>query len=107
VLSSNTEAIRTTHATCDPCCTRLDSSELRETRQCCASARAIRPGETRRTLCAHDFKGTIENTVIEQVWATRQEVDAIYTAMEEWSEQPSTFAAFVLCSGLGWAPTRT
>ncbi len=53
------------------------------------------------------FKGTIENTVIEQVWATRQEVDAIYTAMEEWSEQPSTFAAFVLCSGLGWAPTRT
>jgi hypothetical protein len=50
------------------------------------------------------FHGTIENTVIDQGWATRDEVDAIYMELQEWAGQLNTFAVFVLCSGIGWVP---
>src|SRR5207248_4467114 len=48
------------------------------------------------------FQGTIENTVIEQGWATREEIDAIYAALQEWAGLPYTFFGWVVCSGLGW-----
>jgi SAM-dependent methyltransferase len=51
------------------------------------------------------FQGPPEATVIEQGWATRQEVDAIYDDLEKWAEQPNTFTAVLLCSGLGWVPS--
>jgi SAM-dependent methyltransferase len=50
------------------------------------------------------FQGPTETTVIEQGWATRQEVDAIYNDLDKWAQQPNTFTAVLLCSGLGWAP---
>ena len=47
------------------------------------------------------FQGPTEMTVIEQRWATRQEVDAIYNELDKWAEQSNTFTAILLCSGLG------
>jgi SAM-dependent methyltransferase len=63
-------------------------------------------GRTAAEALRARFKGTIENTVIEHGWATREEVEAIYAGLENWAEQPNTFAAFGLCSGLGWAPAH-
>ena len=50
------------------------------------------------------FQGTIESTVIEQGWATREEIQAIYAALQAWADQPDTFFGWVVCSGLGWVP---
>jgi SAM-dependent methyltransferase len=49
-------------------------------------------------------QGTIENTVIEQGWATHEEIQSIYAALQEWADQPDTFFGWVVCSGLGWVP---
>jgi ubiquinone/menaquinone biosynthesis C-methylase UbiE len=50
------------------------------------------------------FQGPIQRTVIEQQWSTEHEIDALYTDLDTWSQQPDTFVAFVLCWGLGWMP---
>jgi hypothetical protein len=43
--------------------------------------------------------------MIDQLQAIQKaELDAIYAELDDWSERPDTFVAFVLCSGLGWAP---
>jgi SAM-dependent methyltransferase len=50
------------------------------------------------------FQGPIENTVLEQHWATRSEIDAMVAELEAWSQRPDTFMMFVLCWALGWVP---
>jgi SAM-dependent methyltransferase len=62
-------------------------------------------GRTAADVLRARFRGAIENTVIDQGWATRGEVDAMDAALSAWAEQPDTFLAYLRCSGLGWVPS--
>jgi SAM-dependent methyltransferase len=61
-------------------------------------------GRTTAEVLRARFRGHIENTVIEQGWATREEVESMDAALSAWAEQPDTFFMYIRCSGLGWVP---
>ena len=41
-------------------------------------------------------------TIVEEGWATRDELDALLGALREWGELPDAFAAWLYCGALGW-----
>lgn len=42
------------------------------------------------------------NVIVSQGWATREELDAVITAIRAWGELPDAFAAWLYCGALGW-----
>ena len=41
-------------------------------------------------------------TIVEEGWATREELDAVIAAIREWGELPDAFASWLYCGALGW-----
>ena len=40
--------------------------------------------------------------IVDEGWATRDELDALLEALREWGELPDAFAAWLYCGALGW-----
>lgn len=45
---------------------------------------------------------SMADTVIEQGWATREQLDEFATVMTEWATRPDAFLSWLYCAALGW-----
>jgi SAM-dependent methyltransferase len=45
---------------------------------------------------------SMARVIVEEGWATRAELDAVITALQEWGELPDAFASWLYCGALGW-----
>jgi SAM-dependent methyltransferase len=40
--------------------------------------------------------------IVDEGWATREELDGVLAALREWGSRPDAFAAWLYCGALGW-----
>ena len=45
---------------------------------------------------------SMADVIVGEGWATREELDAVISAVQEWGELPDAFASWLYCGSLGW-----
>lgn len=45
---------------------------------------------------------SMSETILEQGWATKEELDATIRAIDTWGDHPDAFMAWIYCAALGW-----
>jgi SAM-dependent methyltransferase len=45
---------------------------------------------------------SMAEVIVGEAWATREELDAVIAALQEWGELPDAFASWLYCGALGW-----
>jgi hypothetical protein len=40
--------------------------------------------------------------ILEEGWASREELDAVVAAFDAWGDRPDAFATWLYCGALGW-----
>jgi SAM-dependent methyltransferase len=45
---------------------------------------------------------SMANVIVNEGWATRQELDAVIGALREWGDLPDAFTSWLYCGALGW-----
>ena len=99
------------HAGGNPRYSRHLRSLLREAGFARAHGFAVTPevyGDEESTRWFADFvRGAIAaprmaDVIVGQGWATRDELDAVASALREWGEHPDAFATWLYCAAVGW-----
>jgi hypothetical protein len=44
----------------------------------------------------------MSQVIVDEGWASRDELDAMITALRDWGELPDAFASWLYCGALGW-----
>ena len=45
---------------------------------------------------------SMADVIVGEGWATREELDAVISAVQDWGELPDAFASWLYCGALGW-----